>query len=276
VRLSYRLPLTLTLVAGLAAAGAAGASATSHRATATHGVVQAVRSATVVNAHQSSNWFGYNQTLLPKKKFFTQITGDWIVPTATQHTAGESENSSVWIGIGGGCANANCVITDGTLIQTGTEEDVDASGHASYFAWYELIPAPELRVTLPVRPGDRMHASIVKKLGSVFDIVLTNVTTGQTFKTTVPYPSTLGSAEWIAETPLLVTGGGFAALPNLSPVVFDHLTVNGHNPQLSPADEMQLVNGNGQVYGAPSAPQGDGDGFAACAWAQFCAVPGGF
>ena len=52
------------------------------------------------------------------------------MPTATQHTAGQAEASSDWIGIGGGCVDAGCTVTDSTLIQTGTEQDVSATGAA--------------------------------------------------------------------------------------------------------------------------------------------------
>src|SRR3954447_16902385 len=94
------------------------------------------------NANQSTNWYGYNQgTLEQGNKLFNSVSGDWTVPTATQHTAGQAASSSTWIGIGGGCVDANCTVGDNTLIQTGTEQDVDKSGKASYSAWWELIPA---------------------------------------------------------------------------------------------------------------------------------------
>src|SRR6266516_2034127 len=57
-----------------------------------------------LNANQSTNWSGYNQGTIEKGgKIFHAITGDWTVPTATQHTSGQAEYSSTWIGIGGGC-----------------------------------------------------------------------------------------------------------------------------------------------------------------------------
>src|SRR3954468_4880177 len=113
------------------------------------------------NTNQSNYWFGYNQGTLEKgNKLFNSISGNWTVPTATQHTAGQDESSSDWIGIGGGCIDANCTVGDNTLIQTGTEQDVDASGNASYSAWYELIPAPSLGINMTVGPGDQMHADI--------------------------------------------------------------------------------------------------------------------
>ena len=101
-----------------------------------------------IGANQSSNWSGYNQGSIEQgNKLFNQVSGHWKVPTATQHKANEAEYSSTWVGIGGGCVDAQCQVTDGTLIQAGTEQDVDTSGKASYSAWYELIPAPSIQIT---------------------------------------------------------------------------------------------------------------------------------
>src|SRR5437879_6878250 len=114
----------------------------------------------VVAAHQSFNWAGYVQGALEKNKTFHSITATWIVPTATPHRPGEAEYSSSWIGIGGGCVDAACSITDATLIQAGIGHDIDAAGNADYYAWWETIPAPLVRTTLPVRAGDRVVIAI--------------------------------------------------------------------------------------------------------------------
>src|SRR6266567_2904199 len=87
---------------------------------------------------QSSNWSGYNQGSIEQgHKLFSSVKGRWVVPTATQHTPGEQKYSSTWIGIGGGCVTANCSVTDTTLIQEGTDQDVETNGTASYNAWWE-------------------------------------------------------------------------------------------------------------------------------------------
>jgi peptidase A4-like protein len=233
-----------------------------------------------VNANQSINWFGYNQGSLEQGgKLFSSIAGDWKVPTATVHTKGQDEFSSDWIGIGGGCVDAGCTVGDSTLIQTGTEQDVDSSGNASYSAWWELIPAPSLTITnMTIAPGDHMHASIAETLvgSNLWTITLQDVTRNETFSTTVPYTSTHLTAEWIEETPLVIdtSGSGFAALPKLSNVPFDLATTNGASANLKPSEEIQLVDANsGAVIGDPSAPDKDTDGFAACAWATTCKVP---
>src|SRR5216684_3993692 len=71
-----------------------------------------------VGANQSSNWSGYNQgTLEQGGKQFHSVGGTWVVPKATAHRAGEAEYSASWVGIGGGCVDANCRIGDSTLIQ---------------------------------------------------------------------------------------------------------------------------------------------------------------
>ena len=81
------------------------------------------------NTNQSSNWFGYSQGALEQgDKLFNSVSGNWTVPTATQHSAGQAEDSSDWIGIGGGCIDSSCTATDSTLIQTGTEQDVSTTG----------------------------------------------------------------------------------------------------------------------------------------------------
>jgi hypothetical protein len=276
---------TYARAAVIACAVAAAASGLASNAAAnplsSHGqLVHVVKPGLRLNANQSGNWFGYNQgTIEQGGKLFHSITGNWTVPTATQHTAGQAESSSNWIGIGGGCIDSGCLAGDSTLIQTGTEQDVDASGKASYSAWYELVPAPSLSVNMTVAPGDQMQASISEVVANsnLWTITLKDVTRGETFSTTVPYASTHATAEWIEETPLVIGGSGgagLAALPNLTESTFDLGTVNGAPAGLKPSEEIQLTDSNGNVIGSPSAPDSDSDGFGACAWATSCSTPG--
>jgi hypothetical protein len=166
--------------------------------------------------------------------------------------------------------DTSCTTTDSTLIQTGTEQDVASNGAASYSAWYELIPAPSMTVNMAVKPGDHMHAAIAQTLPGLWKITLQDVTTGKTFSTTTPYSSSEGSAEWIEETPLVIgTNAGFAALPNLSTVSFNSATANGAAANLQTSEEMDLVDSNGTVIGAPSAPKSS-QSFDTCAWASIC------
>jgi hypothetical protein len=227
------------------------------------------------NTNQSNNWYGYNQGTLEKgNKLFNSVSGDWIVPTATQHTAGQAEYSSTWIGIGGGCVDASCTVTDNTLIQDGTEQDVDSTGKSSYSAWWEVIPGPGLTITnFNVSPGDHMHSDISEVVpnSNLWKITLQDVTKGETYTTTVPYSSTHATAEWIQETPVVLdpSNPGLAALPKLSTNSFSLSKTNGQNAGLVSGEKMDLVDENGNVIGAPSDPLGT-DGFNLCSWATTC------
>ncbi|HUA05354.1 MAG TPA: G1 family glutamic endopeptidase [Solirubrobacteraceae bacterium] len=228
-----------------------------------------------VNTNTSNNWFGYNLGALGDgDKLFSSITGSWTVPTATQHTTGQAEDSADWIGIGGGCVDSGCDATDETLIQTGTEQDVSSTGAASYDAWYELVPAPEIEISnMTVDPGDQMHASLTQLAGesNVWQVTIQDVTRNETYSTTVPYSSTQSTAEWIEETPLEIgTSPGLAALPNLTNPAWNALTVNGGNPGLNTSEEMDLVDSSGNVIGSPSAPNSTTNGFDECTWTSTC------
>lgn len=228
------------------------------------------------NTNESNNWYGYNQGTLEKgNKLFNSVSGDWIVPAATRHTNGQAEYSSTWIGIGGGCIDATCTATDNTLIQDGTEQDVDANGNASYSAWWEVIPGPGLTISnFNVSPGDHMHSDISEVVANsnLWKITLQDVTKGETYTTTVPYSSTHATAEWIQETPVVLdpSNPGLAALPNLSTNSFSGAKTNGQNAGLTAAEKMNLIDSNGNVIGAPSNPSSTLDGFNLCSWSSTC------
>jgi len=256
-----------------AALGLAGAmAAATPTAAAEHRSVGTVKGAHLgLNMTQSSNWSGYNKGVLETGTPVSSITGQWVVPTATQHTKGQDEYSSSWIGIGGGCLDTSCLATDSTLIQAGTEQDVAANGTPSYSTWFELIPAPSISTPLAVKAGDVVAAAITSTVPGVWTISLNNKTTGQSWSQTVPYSSTEATAEWIEETPLLIgTDAGFSALPNLGTVTFSGATVNGANAALNPAEAMQLVDANGNPIATPSAPNATADGFNDCTWSSRC------
>jgi Peptidase A4 family len=225
----------------------------------------------------SDNWFGYNQGALANgDQLFHSITAEWTVPTATQHTSAQAEDSADWIGIGGGCVDSGCDVSDETLIQTGTEQDVSSSGGTSYDAWYELVPAPEIETSMTIHPGDLMSASIsqVVTYSDVWTITLDDLTDGQSFTTTVPYPSTQDTAEWIEETPLEIgTDAGLASLPNLTSPDWQDATVNGANADLQTSQEIDLVNSSGDVIGVPSAPGPENNSFNECTWTTTCTAP---
>jgi Peptidase A4 family len=268
----FRRAATLTLSV-LAAAGVSVGTATASAPALSRRLV------IPFGAGQSQNWSGYNQgSQALGGVLFHEVAGDWTVPTPSQHRAGEAEYSSDWIGIGGGCVDAACTIGDNTLIQTGTEQDVASNGKRTYTAWYELIPAPETLISsLIVHPGDRMHAEIAESIAgsNVWTIVLTDRTTGKTFKTTKPYSSSHLTAEWIQERPTLIGSSGtrLAPLPKLTNPAFDLGKVNRAAAGLKLSQQIRMTNASGVVIGRASAPDRDTDGFNACTYTTTCAAP---
>jgi len=239
--------------------------------------VSTARPIVVVAANQSFNWAGYVQGALEKNKTFHSIVATWIVPTATPHRPGEAEYSSSWIGIGGGCVDAACSIGDGTLIQAGIGHDISATGAVDYYAWWETIPAPLVRTTLRVRPGDRVAVAIFEgRVPELWTIVIANFSTGSYFTITLPYPSTYATAEWVIETPVVVTDTGgvqVGPMPNLSIVRFDYARVNGVSPGFIPSERMELVDFDLTLIATPSLPDAQGDGFNDCTYAATCPAP---
>src|SRR6266550_9549659 len=229
----------------------------------------AARPIVVVAANQSVNWAGYVQGTLEKNETFHSIAAAWTVPTATPHRPGEAEYSSSWIGIGGGCVDAACSITDDTLIQAGIGHDIDATGAVDYYAWWETIPAPLVRTTLRVRPGDRVAVAIFEgRVPELWTIVIANFSTGSYFTITLPYPSTYATAEWVIETPVVITDTGgvqVGPMPNLSIVRFDYARANGVSPGFIPSERMELVDFDLTLIATPSLPDAESDGFNDCA-----------
>jgi hypothetical protein len=282
VGVARRFRLGVSVSAAVLACGVAASSAQAVKVHALKAHGQLLHLAAGQRAHstQSNNWFGYNQGSLEQgRKLFRSISARWTVPAATPHTKGQAEDSSDWIGIGGGCVNAGCTVGDPTLIQTGTEQDVSSAGTPSYSAWWEVIPGPSLTITrIKVRPGDRMQALISDFLAfsNLWKISIQDLTRHESYSTIVPYASTHDTAEWIEETPLLLgANAGFAALARLRSPAFDMANTNGKPANLRAREKLDLVDSSGKVIGVPSAPDSDHDGFNACTWAGTCAVPSG-
>jgi len=237
----------------------------------------AARPIVVVAANQSVNWAGYVQGTLEKNETFHSIAAAWTVPTATPHRPGEAEYSSSWIGIGGGCVDAACSITDDTLIQAGIGHDIDAEGNADYYAWWETIPAPLVRADLQVRAGDRVAVTISEgRVPELWTIVITNRTTGSRFTITLPYASSYATAEWVIETPVVITDTGgiqVGPMPNLTTVRFDHARANGASAAFVPSERMDLVDFDLALIATPSLPDHQGDGFNDCTYTATCPAP---
>ncbi|MGH2492880.1 MAG: G1 family glutamic endopeptidase [Candidatus Limnocylindria bacterium] len=233
----------------------------------------------VVNANQSFNWAGYVQGRLAKGHTFHSVAAEWIVPKVRQRTEGVEEHSSSWVGIGGGCLDNACTLTDTTLIQAGIGHDVDAAGKAHYYAWWETIPAPLIRTDLVVRAKNRVRVEIAEStvVPELWTITIANLDTGGSFSITLPYASTYGSAEWVIETPVVISESGSVTvgpMPDLADVRFDNATANGAPAGFIAAERMDLVDFDLSLIATPSLPDRDADGFNDCTYPRrTCKAP---
>lgn len=198
--------------------------------------------------NQSNNWAGYIAT----GGTFTSVSGSWIVP---QVNATGTSSDVTWVGIGG--------TTSRDLIQTGTRAVVNNNGQVSYQAWYEMLPANSRKIPLTINPGDSVTASIAQQSANQWAISLRDITTGQNYQTNVTYASSLSSAEWIEEMPVL--GRSFIPLDNFGSVQFSALSTVKDGTALTPAQanarSIVMVNHSGQALAQPSALRSDGASF---------------
>jgi len=189
-----------------------------------------------VLAATSANWAGYAVSALAAAPDapFTNVSGAWRQPAATC-TAGTPTYSAFWVGLGGDSP------TSQALEQVGTQANCSANGRVTYSFWYELVPAPPVTITLPLKAGDGVAASVAVS-GKSVSIRITNVTQKKrTFAKrlimTSPAPD-VSSAEWVAEAPAACTRTGrcrVLPLANFSTVTFvvAKATAGGHTGTIS-------------------------------------------
>jgi hypothetical protein len=214
-----------------------------------------VAGAAAVQSDVSANWGGYvasspvdSATGLPSG--FSGASGAWVEPAATCGTSAATSgptSSAFWVGLGGNSESSPA------LEQLGTEADCTANGRPSYFAWYELVPAPSHRIKMMVEPGDKITAS-VKVSDNQVTLSLRNLTRDAFFSHVFTKSSIdTGSAEWIAEAPSLCEGNHCreTALTNFGRVAFSQAsaTVDGHAGSIKDSDwtttVLRLITGSG-------------------------------
>jgi hypothetical protein len=179
----------------------------------------------------SSNWSGYavtgvgsTATVASTSMSFTDVTGTWTQPAATC-TPGQSTSAAIWVGLGGYTVGSNA------LEQTGTAADCNSAGKATYYAWYELVPATSVTLKLKVFPGDKITSTVLVK-GTDVLVQVKNRTRHTSFSKHLPMQDPdLTSAEWIAEAPSECTATGLCRtvpLTNFGSVTFSKIATLGN------------------------------------------------
>jgi hypothetical protein len=245
------------------------------------GTVPAASASTGVQTASSANWAGYVVGGNSSATRYKSVSGSWVAPTA-KCTSGQGY-SSFWVGLGGAGADASAASDAGSwsdpsgtsgsgsasgassstsLEQAGTEADCNADGSATYSAWYELVPAPPVKVNMAVHPADHITSKVTVD-GSSVTIQLSNATTGASFNKTLQASNPdRSSAEWIAEAPSTCSQGVSDCTPlslaDFGTVQFSGAsatTTDGHTGTISDSDWQTAA-----VILSPSASQqGFGD-----------------
>lgn len=204
----------------------------------------------------ASGWSGA-QIQSASGQVFENVMGMWTVPLANPDPGynGWSYCSS-WVGIGD---------PEGQLLQAGIDANAYwESGSIGYqfSAWWELLPAPQQPLTVPVSAGDRVLCAIGYEqapegiLGHVWFFNM-NRNQGQIIPFTGPYLAAT-QAEWIVERPSKSpTPGDFAGpLALYGAVVFTGcyaiMTGSKESSNLSGGTAINMTGSNGNVisYGA--------------------------
>lgn len=197
----------------------------------------------------SQNWGGY----IAQNGVYTGVSGTWTIPSIPYSSTLAS--NATWVGIGGK--------TSDDLIQAGVYEIANSDG-ATYQAWYELLPGDSTPITLAVHPGDSISVAILQTSQNIWNIVITNNTSNQQFEKTVNYQSSLSSAEWIQERPLV--NQSFSTLSGFSAVQFSGATAiqNGQRltlAQTNPEEVNLLDTGSDTALAVPSPIDTSGTSF---------------
>jgi hypothetical protein len=193
------------------------------------------------NAAASQNWSGY----AAHAKTYKKISASWAEPAA--HCTGSRTFSSFWVGLDG--------YNSPTVEQTGSEVDC-RSGHARYYAWYEMYPAPPVNFRSPVHPGDHFTGSVTFTGGGHYTLALQDTTQG--WSHTVHKTQNGGnnsSAEVIAEAPSTL-GGGILPLTNFGTAHFSNAKVNGAAMGSANPTKIIMVNGSGRAKATVTALAG--------------------
>lgn len=210
--------------------------------------------ATGVSGSASSNWSGYVAT----GSAYTGVSGSWVVPAPAQVSGTNLSADAAWVGIGGYQTH--------DLIQAGTEAEV-LNGSVIYQAWYEALPAGQVKVPLSIHAGDSVSVTLSETAPNVWHLLFVNNTTRQLYQTDISYVSSKSSADWIQEMPLGQFGNtaSYVPLDMFDTVQFRNAyttTTNGIQPlSASGAQPMTMLTASHVALATPSDIGPDGMSF---------------
>ncbi len=146
--------------------------------------------AALADSGESSNWAGY----AVHGTSFHRVSATWRQP-AVSCPRGHASYSAYWVGLGGFSSGSQA------LEQIGTEADCNPDGTSTLSAWYEMVPAASVPISMTVHAGDTVDAEVTVA-GHRAMLWLRDRTRHHTFRTTISASQIdVSSAEWIVEAP---------------------------------------------------------------------------
>jgi len=162
--------------------------------------------------HSSTNWAGY---VLSHGRF-TRVSASWVEPAIKPGTQ-PTEVAALWVGLDGRGTN--------NLEQIGTLSGM-LGGSPAYEVWYEIVPQAPVYLTMAIKPGDSITASVTTNGAGDFTLFIRNNTTHVAFSTNQRSPGAeLVTAEVVAEAPATISGP--TPLPDFGTITFTDARVNG-------------------------------------------------
>ncbi|HVA20871.1 MAG TPA: G1 family glutamic endopeptidase [Candidatus Micrarchaeia archaeon] len=186
---------------------------------------------------------------------YTHVAGTFNVPSI--YSSPTNTDTAEWVGIDGDCVGVTGPCSDSALIQAGvTEAYVASTNMYTIWPWWEILPAPSTPIpTMVVAPNDTVTVAIDQVSGSVWQIAVSDNTTGQSFTIDQTYGGPLTSAEWILEAPNV--NGAQSTVGDYAPAVtFSNLRLGG---PVAAWQEVVMVQGGAQVS-TPSTLAGNSSG----------------
>ncbi len=176
----------------------------------------------------SSNWAGF----VASHGRFTSVSASWKVPLVTGGLR-PTEVAALWVGLDGRGTS--------TLEQIGTISGM-LGGSPAYEVWFEVVPKAPEYVTMAVKPGDSITASVTTAGDGRFTLFIRNNTTHVAFSTLQASPGAeLVTAEVVAEAPATISGP--APLPDFGTVRFTNARANGRPIGTFTWDRLNMSSG---------------------------------
>ncbi|HTT88559.1 MAG TPA: G1 family glutamic endopeptidase [Acidimicrobiales bacterium] len=197
-----------------------------------------------IDDYTSANWSGY----VVRGSGLTNASGTFIVPSL-YNTAQCNETTAQWVGIDGDPDTGNLIQAGITESQTDPSTGLCSGANVYYIqAFWEILPAAGVPVTsLRVEPGDSVTVSIASGQ-SLWNISVTDNTSGQGFSVQEPYSGPATSAEWITEA--YTVNGTQTPVAPFSPVTWSGLQVPASS-NITEVDAVTLLQG-GNTESQPS------------------------